>query len=59
MGLKYGRLDILEQYDAFTFVKGDLADGAAVSDLFAQYRPKVVVHLAALDSFLKRIAGVI
>ena len=45
--LKHSRLDILHQYDAFSFVKGDLADEKAVDELFLAYALQVVVHLAA------------
>ncbi len=31
----------------WTFIKGNLADKAAIDDLFEKYRPKVVVNLAA------------
>ena len=31
----------------WTFVKGDIADRAAVDDIFAMYHPDVVVNLAA------------
>ena len=47
VGLKESRLEILLQYPKFTFVKGDLADEAAVSALFGQYHPDIVVNLAA------------
>jgi len=45
--LKEARLEILAQYPEFTFVRGDLADASAVSALFEDYRPEVVVNLAA------------
>ena len=45
--LKYARLDILNQYEDFTFIKGDLADKDKVNDLFETYRPEIVVNLAA------------
>lgn len=45
--LKEYRLDMLSHYGNFTFVKGDLADKAAVFSLFEQYKPEVVVNLAA------------
>ena len=46
VGLKESRLEILRQYPKFTFVKGDLADEAAVTALFEQYQPDIVVNLA-------------
>lgn len=45
--LKESRLEILREYPKFTFVKGDLADEAAVTALFEQYQPDIVVNLAA------------
>ena len=45
--LKESRLELLRQYPAFTFIKGDLADEAAVTALFEQYQPDIVVNLAA------------
>lgn len=47
VGLKESRLEILRQYPSFTFVKGDLADEVAVTALFEQYQPDIVVNLAA------------
>ena len=48
VSLKQARLDILLSFsDSFTFVKGDLADKAAVDALFVTYAPSVVVNLAA------------
>ena len=47
VGLKESRLEILREYPKFTFVKGDLADEAAVMALFEQYQPDIVVNLAA------------
>ncbi len=45
--LKYARLEILNQYQNFTFIKGDLSDKAAVDSLFEMYKPEIVVNLAA------------
>lgn len=45
--LKYARLEILEKYENFTFIKGDLADKQAVDGLFETYKPEIVVNLAA------------
>lgn len=45
--LKYARLEILEKYEKFTFIKGDLADKNAVESLFTEYKPDIVVNLAA------------
>jgi len=45
--LKYARLEKLEEYSNFTFIKGDLADKNAVNELFECYKPEIVVNLAA------------
>ena len=45
--IKEERLAQLTQYPNFVFVKGDIADRAAIDTLFAEYRPQVVVNLAA------------
>lgn len=47
VNLKYARLDILSAYSNFTFVKGDLADKAAVDKLFEEGQFDIVVNLAA------------
>ena len=47
VSLKESRLQVLQQYAGFTFVKGDLADETAVNALFAEYKPEIVVNLAA------------
>ena len=44
--LKEERLRLLSEY-AFTFVKGDIADAQVVEMLFAEYKPDIVVNLAA------------
>lgn len=47
VSLKEARLAILEKERVFTFVRGDLADEAAVTKLFEDFRPDIVVNLAA------------
>ena len=47
VSLKEARLTILEKEPAFTFVRGDLADEAVVTKLFEDFRPDIVVNLAA------------
>ena len=47
VNLKYSRLELLTPYDKFTFVKGDLADKAAVDKLFSENKFDIVVNLAA------------
>lgn len=45
--LKQYRLSILQGFAEFTFIEGDLADKALVDKIFADYRPGIVVNLAA------------
>lgn len=45
--LKYSRLEILNGFDGFTFIKGNLADKEAVDALFTEHKPDIVVNLAA------------
>ena len=45
--LKEERLKELEQYPDFTFIKGNIADKALIDKVFADYKPQVVVNLAA------------
>ena len=45
--LKEERLAQLEQYPDFTFVRGNIADKELIDNIFAQYKPQVVVNLAA------------
>lgn len=47
VNLKHERLKRLETAENFTFVKGDLADKEMVDNLFKEYRPNIVVNLAA------------
>ena len=45
--LKHARLARLQALPGYTHVTADLADRAAVEEVFAKYKPKRVVHLAA------------
>lgn len=45
--LKKDRLARLELYPAFSFIQGDLADGETVNRIFEEFRPDIVVNLAA------------
>src|SRR5690625_3707269 len=47
VNLKHARLDKLKPYDNFTFIKADVSDKEKVHQLFAEYKPNMVVHLAA------------
>ena len=45
--LKEARLNELEQFESFSFVKGNLADKAVIESIFEQYKPEIVVNLGA------------
>ena len=45
--LKEERLKELEAYDSFRFIKGNIADRALIDKIFADYKPQIVVNLAA------------
>lgn len=45
--LKQYRLDILQKFGNFTFIKGDLADKLLIEKIFTDYHPEIVVNLAA------------
>ena len=45
--LKEERLKELSDYPSFVFIKGDISDKAAVDRIFGEYKPQVVVNLAA------------
>ena len=45
--LKEERLAELTEYPNFTFVKGNIADKELIDNLFAEYKPQIVVNLAA------------
>ena len=45
--LKEERLKELEQYPDFIFIKGNIADKTVIDGIFAEYKPQIVVNLAA------------
>ena len=47
VSLKESRLEILNKYEKFTFIKGNLADKDAVWSIFDTYCPDIIVNLAA------------
>ncbi|KAB8133665.1 NAD-dependent epimerase/dehydratase family protein [Gracilibacillus oryzae] len=47
VNLKHSRLGNLEPYEKFTFIKGDISDKDLVMKAFEEYKPNVVVNLAA------------
>lgn len=47
VNLKQARLAQLEPFEHFTFIRDDISDKLAVTAIFEQYRPHIVVNLAA------------
>ena len=45
--LKFSRLEQLEPFQRFEFIKGDISDKETVSKLFEEFKPDIVVNLAA------------
>ena len=45
--IKEERLKELEQFDNFIFIKGDISDKGTIVNLFEEYKPQIVVNLAA------------
>ncbi|WP_404330361.1 GDP-mannose 4,6-dehydratase [Mesobacillus maritimus] len=47
VNLKHTRLGNLEPYEKFSFIKGDISDKDLVMKTFEEYKPNIVVNLAA------------
>src|SRR5690625_2376248 len=47
VNLKHARLEQLEPYEQFTFIKGDISDKEGLMAVFAEHQPDIVVNLAA------------
>ncbi|WHY77236.1 SDR family NAD(P)-dependent oxidoreductase [Neobacillus sp. WH10] len=47
VNLKFARLEKLEAFEKFTFIKGDISDKAMITAIFEEYKPTIVVNLAA------------
>ncbi|HDR8451432.1 SDR family NAD(P)-dependent oxidoreductase [Bacillus cereus] len=47
VNLKYARLERLNPYEKFTFIKGDISDKDMITQIFKEYKPNIVVNLAA------------
>ncbi|MGN0181332.1 MAG: NAD-dependent epimerase/dehydratase family protein [Candidatus Ornithomonoglobus sp.] len=45
--IKEARLAMLSKYDKFTFIKMNIADKPALDKVFEEYKPEIVVNLAA------------
>jgi UDP-glucuronate 4-epimerase len=47
VNLKLARLEKLEPFENFTFIKGDISDKDFIMKTFEEYKPNIVVNLAA------------
>jgi UDP-glucuronate 4-epimerase len=47
VNLKHARLEKLKPFGNFTFIKGDISDKAMIMETFEEYKPNIVVNLAA------------
>lgn len=47
VNLKKSRLEKLETLEGFTFIKEDISNKEAVENIFKEYKPQIVVNLAA------------
>lgn len=47
VSLKETRLEQISKYDKFYFIKGSIADKNLIADVFENYKPQIVVNLAA------------
>lgn len=45
--LKEERLKELEKFSGFSFIRGNIADKALIDQVFAEFKPQIVVNLAA------------
>ena len=45
--LKHSRLKYLKPYDRLTFIKADISDKEKINNIFKEYKPNVVINLAA------------
>ncbi len=47
VNLKYTRLEKLKPFNNFTFIKGDISDKGMIMNTFEEYKPNIVINLAA------------
>ncbi|EOV9526576.1 GDP-mannose 4,6-dehydratase [Bacillus cytotoxicus] len=47
VNLKYARLEKLKPYEKFTFIKEDISNKDRINEIFENYKPNIVVNLAA------------
>lgn len=52
-----GNLESVQSHPGLRFVHGDIADGALVSRLLAQHRPRAIIHFAAESHVDRSISG--
>ena len=45
--LKNERLQLLDKFDNFVFIRGDLRDRKKIKEIFEKYSPDIVINLAA------------
>lgn len=45
--IKESRLEELQKFDNFIFIKGNLADKELINKIFEEYKPEIVINLAA------------
>lgn len=45
--LKHARLEQLQPFDKFTFIEGDISDKTMINTVFEEYKPNIVINLAA------------
>ncbi len=47
VNLKYARLEMLKPFEKFTFIKGDISNKDMMIKVFKEYKPNIVINLAA------------
>jgi len=47
VNLKYSRLEKLERFTDFTFIKVDISDKDSIMKIYEEYKPNIVINLAA------------
>ncbi|MEH7415787.1 GDP-mannose 4,6-dehydratase [Neobacillus drentensis] len=47
VNLKFARLENLEPFEKFTFIRGDISNKEIITSIFEEYKPNIVVNLAA------------
>ena len=50
VNIKHYRLNELSKFNNFIFIKGNLSDKELINKIFEEYKPEVVVNLAAQAS---------